>query len=97
MSPDCCLKVFFLLKTRKYHQENFRIEIISLEKQNKTRKQASKTETIVKYYFQKLFTTSILSVLESNVIWKNMGTEGCGFKSDTEEQGIKCEEVLEIT
>lgn len=76
MSPDCRLEVFFLLKTRKYHQENFRIEIISLKKQNKIIKQASKTETIVKYYFQKLFTTSILSVLESNVIWKNMDTQG---------------------
>lgn len=28
---------------------------------------------------------------------ENMDTEDCGLKSDAEEQGTTCEEVLEIT
>ena len=50
---------------------------------------------MVKYYFQKFCTVNILSVLESNVIWKAIGTEDSGLKSNTEEQSPKCEQVLE--
>ena len=38
MSPHDCLEVFVLLKTRYNHQENFRIEAISLENKSKTNK-----------------------------------------------------------
>lgn len=74
MSPDYCLEVFFGLKIRKYHQENLRLEIISLGKNNNnTNKQEIKgneLETTVKYYFQKICTTNVFSVPQKAMWYK---------------------------
>lgn len=75
MSPDYCLEVFFGLKIRKYHQENLRLEIISLgkkknTKENKQEIKGNEVETIVKYYFQKICTTNVFSVSQKAMSYK---------------------------